>query len=155
MDEEKRSTVQYLPSSKQIHHGQPPFEHLRPASVTLLLPRPPGRPPAKDQGGGQCTEKKHHQRRDAPSGPPLTWGVAGEKEAGNRAPPTHPPLSPGRSSRSQEPSTWAARPALKENYTLRVSWGREPGDKCPSHCTGDSHPGGPPEGLGSGGHTCS
>lgn len=52
-DEEKRSTVQYLLSTKQIHHGQPPFEHLRPASAPLLrCRRLPGNPPARETGLG-------------------------------------------------------------------------------------------------------
>lgn len=45
--------MQYLLSTKQIHHGQPPFEHLRPASAPLFLRRrPPGNPPARETGRG-------------------------------------------------------------------------------------------------------
>lgn len=45
--------MQYLLSTKQIHHGQPPFEHLRPASAPLLrCRRLPGNPPARETGLG-------------------------------------------------------------------------------------------------------
>lgn len=58
-DEEKRSTVQYLPQIKQIHHGQPPFEHLRPAAATRFSS---GRQGVLQR---KWTARAHAQRTDA------------------------------------------------------------------------------------------
>lgn len=83
--------MQYLPQAKQIHHGQPPFEHLRPASVSPLL-RLLGRPPAKNGGRLTLREGKPSETRPSLGDPPDIPGCGGD-----RGPPR------------REPSTWAAR----------------------------------------------
>lgn len=73
-DEEKRSTVQYLPQIKQIHHGQPPFEHLRPASGTASPPAA-GAPPLQRKWMEKVIAQRTHALRGTTRPPrlPLTY----------------------------------------------------------------------------------
>lgn len=106
--------MQYLPSTKQIHHGQPPFEHLRPAAGTFFLLQPSGCPPAREiDGGGQRTENRCHQPGHEPSRPlPDVPGLVQGTVA-----------LPGISGRGQKLSNTEDDDQLKEYRTSHVASG--------------------------------